>query len=416
MENVIDILEARGFIEGLTSEEIRQVTKTPQSVYLGIDPTADSLHLGHLVPLMALSWFAKTGHKPVALVGGATAMIGDPSGKSQERNLLNTEQIEKNKEGLRKNIQRIVKNDIPLVDNADWFNKFSFIDFLRDVGRYFRVGQMLSKESVKVRMQSEEGISFTEFCYQVLQGYDFLHLFEHNKVSIQIGGREQWGNIVAGIELIRKVKGEPAFGITFPLLTRSDGKKLGKTEEGTVWLTAERTAPYDFYQYLFNIPDHDVIKLMKLLTFMPLDEITHLEKSMKEPGYKPNIAQMALASSVTLLVHGEEGLKEALARTEQLAPGHKTRLDKESLEALAETAFEVAPLVGVKLIDLSVQARLLDSKSEARRLIQNGGLFLNNEKVENEQSSVQESDLLEGEYLLLAIGKKKKRLIRLKTS
>ena len=238
MENVIDILEQRGFIDALTSEEIRTFVKTPQALYVGFDPTGDSLHLGHLIPILSLAWFAKCGHRPIALVGGATAMIGDPSGKSQERNLLDQEQIEKNKIGIKENLKSILQQDIPLVDNFDWFKKMHFIDFLRDIGKYFRIGQMLSKDSVKLRMQSEEGMSFTEFSYQVLQGYDFLHLFQSEGVCLQMGGSDQWGNIVAGIELIRKVHGKPSFGITFPLLTRSDGKKFGKTEEGTIWLSA----------------------------------------------------------------------------------------------------------------------------------------------------------------------------------
>lgn len=418
MENVIDILEQRGFIDALTSDEIRTFVQTPQTLYVGFDPTGNSLHLGHLIPLLGLAWFAKMGHKPIALVGGATAMIGDPSGKSLERNLLDIEQIEKNKIGIKENITNILQKEIPLIDNFDWFKNIGFINFLRDVGKYFRIGQMLSKDSVKLRMQSEEGMSFTEFSYQVLQGYDFLHLFEKEGVTMQMGGSDQWGNIVAGIELIRKAHGKPSFGITFPLLTRSDGKKFGKTEEGAIWLSAKKTSPYQFYQYLFNIPDADVITLMKRLTFMPLEEIKGWEEAMKAADYKPHSAQVALASAVTLIVHGEPGLSEALRMTAQLAPGGKTSLDKETLEALVKEGayFEAENLIGMKICDLLVLAGLQSSKSEARRLITGGGLSLNNEKLSDEAKIVTESDLIEKEFLLLSVGKKQKRLIRLKTS
>jgi len=416
MENVIDILEQRGFIDALTSEEIRTFVKTPQALYVGFDPTGDSLHLGHLIPILSLAWFAKCGHRPIALVGGATAMIGDPSGKSQERNLLDQEQIEKNKIGIKENLKSILQQDIPLVDNFDWFKKMHFIDFLRDIGKYFRIGQMLSKDSVKLRMQSEEGMSFTEFSYQVLQGYDFLHLFQSEGVCLQMGGSDQWGNIVAGIELIRKVHGKPSFGITFPLLTRSDGKKFGKTEEGTIWLSAHKTSPYQFYQYLFNTLDNDVLTLMKRLTFMPLSEIQLWEESMKSSDYKQHSAQKALAEAVTLLVHGKEGLQSALFLTEQLVPGGRTSLDKATLQALVQEGVytNVENLVGMKIVDLLVQAGLQSSKSDARRLIQNGGISLNNEKMTDESAVVTESDLKEGEFLLLSIGKKQKRLIRKK--
>ncbi|MCX6995430.1 MAG: tyrosine--tRNA ligase [Chlamydiae bacterium] len=352
MENVIDILEQRGFIEALTSEEIRTFVKNPQPLYIGFDPTGDSLHLGHLIPILSMAWFAKYGHRPIALVGGATAMIGDPSGKSQERNLLDHEQIEKNKIGIRENLKSILRHDVPIIDNFDWFKKIYFIDFLRDIGKYFRIGQMLSKDSVKLRMESEEGMSFTEFSYQVLQGYDFLYLFQSEGVCLQMGGSDQWGNIVAGIELIRKVHGKPAFGITFPLLTRSDGKK--------------------------------------------------------------NSAQKALAAAVTLIVHGEEGLRVALLLTEQLAPGGKTSLDKETLQALAQEGcyMDVENILGMKIVDLLVLTGLQTSKSDARRLIQNGGIYMNNEKMVDESALIKESDLREEEFVLLAIGKKQKRLIR----
>lgn len=418
MENVIDILEQRDFIEALTSKEIRELVETPQTVFVGFDPTSDSLHLGSLIPIMGLAWFARAGHKPIALVGGATAMIGDPSGKSDERNLLQPEQIEINKIGIRANLRAVLKDEIPLVDNADWFKDFSLLAFLRDVGKYFRVGQMLSKESVKLRMESEEGMSFTEFTYQVLQGYDFLHLYNTRHVTIQMGGSDQWGNIVAGIELIRKVHAKPSFGITFPLMRRSDGKKFGKTEGGAIWLSREKTSPYQFYQYLYNVTDADVITLMKRLTFMPIEDINSWANKMQDLDYKPHSAQEALAVAVTLIVHGEEGLKEARLMTEQLVPGGKTSLDRATLEALGAEGqcFETEKLVDMPLIDLLVLSGLQSSKSEARRLIKNGGLSLNNEKVVDETLVIGENQLIEKEFLLVSVGKKTKKLIRLKTS
>lgn len=418
MENVIDILEKRGFIDALTSEEIRVLVSRPQNLYVGFDPTGDGLHLGHLIPMIGLAWFAKMGHRPVAVVGGATAMIGDPSGKSQERNLLTHEQIESNKIGIRADLRNVLKSDVPLLDNWEWYKDFNLIDFLRDVAKYFRVGQMLSKESVKLRMQSQEGISFTEFSYQVLQGYDFLYLYDAHNITIQMGGSDQWGNIVAGVELIRKVHGKSAFGITFPLLMRSDGKKFGKTEGGAIWLSAEKTSPYEFYQYLYGVPDNDVVTLMKRLTFMPLPEIEQWQETMGRPGYKPGSAQAALASAVTIIVHGEAGLASALAMTRKLAPGGEALLDRESLEALAREGIchEMEAIIGLKIVDLLVESGLQSSKSEARKLIANGGVSLNNVKISDVAATVTAGDLLEGEFLLLSVGKKQRRLLQIKTS
>ena len=335
MLNVIDILQKRGFIDTLSSEELKNVVNQPLKVYCGFDPTADSLHLGHLVALMGLAWFQRCGHTPVAIVGGATGMIGDPSGKSKERQLLDAATIEANIVGIRKNLQTVLKfdggNKAIILNNYDWFVKFGFIDFLRDVGKLFRVGPMLSKESVKVRLNSDEGMSFTEFSYQILQGYDFLHLYQNYGVTVQMGGSDQWGNITAGTELIRKVTGHSAHGLTFPLLTRSDGKKFGKTEQGTVWLSADRQSPYDFYQYLYRMPDEDVLKMMRLLTFMDLEEIDGYGCKMQESGYAVNTAQKRLAEEVVRMVHGEEGLALALKVTEGLKPGAETNLDAVSL-------------------------------------------------------------------------------------
>jgi tyrosyl-tRNA synthetase len=421
MRNVIDILQERGFIEAMTSQDLHQFTEGSRKVYCGFDPTSDSLHLGNMVAIMGLAWFQRCGHTPVAIVGGATGMIGDPSGKSVERQLLDTKTIQTNLQGIRKNLETLLTQNkecpVLLLNNYDWFQKFSFIDFLRDVGKYFRIGPMLAKESVKSRLNAEEGMSFTEFSYQLLQGYDFQYLFEHHGVSIQLGGSDQWGNITAGLELIRKTLGENSYGITFPLLTRSDGQKFGKSEKGAIWLSPEKVSSYDFFQYLFGVTDADVIKLMRLLTFMEMTEIHHYEALMKQPDYSPNMAQKRLAEEVTRLVHGEQGLQQALRITEAAAPGAKTALDARHLDALAQDIpchlLVSADVLNIKLVDLMVKIGLQTSKGEARRLIQNGGVSINNEKIQDENHIVMPQQLIDGRLLLLAVGKKHKVLIRL---
>lgn len=421
MSNVIDVLKERGFIDAMTSEELREMAEKPFKVYCGFDPTSDSLHVGNLVPIIGLAWFQRYGHTPVAIVGGATGMIGDPSGKSTERQLLDEESLAANLIGISKNLQTILdfsrdKNPAILLNNLDWFKKFSFINFLRDIGKYFRVGPMLAKESVKLRMASEEGMSFTEFSYQVLQGYDFLHLFDHYGVSVQIGGNDQWGNITAGTELIRKVRGKSSFGITFPLLTRSDGQKFGKSEKGAVWLSAEKLSPYEFYQYFIRMADADVPKMMRLLTFMEMEEIREYESIMARPGYIANTVQKRLAEEVTKIVHGEEGLKTALRVTKGAAPGADTVLNAEILESIAESMpshmLQINEVVGQKVVDIMVKIGIQTSKGDARKLIRNGGVYLNNQKLDDENESIIQSHLIEGKFLLMAIGKKNKVLIR----
>lgn len=425
MANVIDVLKERGFIEMLSSEEIRQLTEQPMKVYCGFDPTADSLHLGNLVAIMGLAWFQRFGHTSVAIVGGATGMIGDPSGKSSERQLLDESIIQHNVRGIKKNLEAILDFNHPtakplILNNYDWFKEFSFISFLRDVGKLFRLGPMLAKDSVKTRLQSEEGMSFTEFSYQILQGYDFLHLFEKYDVAIQIGGSDQWGNITAGTDLIRKVLGKPAFGLTLPLLVKSDGQKFGKSEKGAVWLAPEKLSPYEFYQYLFRVADADVINLMRMLTFMDMAEIRRYEALMKEQDYAPNTAQKRLAEEVTRLVHGEEGLKKALRATEGAAPGSDTKLDAETLEGIAadmpSRTLLLNEILDKKIIDLLNDVGLQASKSEARRLLRNGGVYLNNEKIEDENLVLQSHHLISNRLMLLSAGKKNKLLIRVSES
>lgn len=422
MQNVIQVLQERGFIDTLSNEALAQLTQSPVKVYCGFDPTADSLHLGNLVGIMGLAWFQRFGHTPVAIIGGATGMIGDPSGKSSERQLLDEETIKKNSIGIRKNLESILDFNHPtakpvLLNNFDWYKNFSFIQFLRDIGKLFRLGPMLSKDSVRSRMQSEEGMSYTEFSYQVLQGYDFLHLFEDHGVTVELGGSDQWGNITAGIDLVRKVHGQEVFGITFPLLTRADGQKFGKSEKGAIWLSPDKLSPYEFYQYIVRVEDTDVCKLMRMLTFMDMAEIRRYEQMMKQADYVPRTAQKKLADELTRLVHGEERLKTALKVTEGLAPGSETKLDATTLESIAadmpSCELKRDDVIDKKLIDILVQAALQPSKSEAKRLIRNGGVYLNNIKIEDENFNVLETHLIDQRMLLLAAGKKNKMLIKI---
>lgn len=420
MKNVIKHLKERGFIEQISSDELEKLVENPLKIYCGFDPSADSLHLGNLVAVMGLAWFQRFGHTPVAVVGGATGMIGDPSGKSKERSLLDEETIAHNLKGIRKNLEQVLTANTPtpiVVNNYDWFKSFSFLSFLRDVGKLFRMSSMLAKDSVKSRLDSEEGMSFTEFCYQTLQGYDFLYLFQNYGVSIQIGGSDQWGNIIAGTDLIRKATGKEGFAITFPLLTRADGQKFGKSEKGAIWLSKERLSPYEFYQYLVRVDDRDVIRLLKMLTFLDMSEINAMELDMSRPDYVPNRAQKLLANQVTLLVHGQEGLDSALKATDAAKPGGDSELTLESIREmegelpLSEVSLEA--VLGNKLIDLVANLQILSSKGEARRLLKNGGLFLNNKRIEAEEKVIQEEDLIGGLFLLVAAGKKNKSLVRI---
>ncbi|MBY0529435.1 MAG: tyrosine--tRNA ligase [Rhabdochlamydiaceae bacterium] len=420
MSNIIECLKERGLVESIANESLIARAENPLKVYIGFDPTADSLHIGNLVGMIVLRWFQKYGHTPVVILGGATARIGDPSGKSVERPLLDQSTITYNTARIRRQFESILdffhRTARPIVlNNDDWFATFSLVDFLRDVGKHFRVGTMLAKEMVRSRIDSEEGISFTEFSYQLLQSYDFYHLLSHFGVEVQAGGSDQWGNIVSGIDLIRKLGKEEAYGLTFPLLTRSDGKKFGKTEEGTIWLAADRCSPYQFYQYFIRVPDADVIRMMRMLTFLEMDEIRHYEASMSQTGYIPNTVQKRLAEELTRLIHGDEGLAKAIRVTEGAAPGAASALSVESFREIAQDMpnmrLKEDEVVGQKFVDLSVKAGLFLSKGEAVRLIQNGGAYLNNEKIEDAQFRIEKEHLIGGEYLLIGAGKKKKMLV-----
>ncbi len=419
-ENIVECLQERGFIESITSEEFHKAASHPLKVYVGFDPTADSLHLGNLVGIMGLAWFQRFGHTPYAILGGATGRIGDPSGKSVERPLLDEEVLNQNIRSLRSFFEKILPIDVGpkpvILDNNDWFSRFSLIDFLRDIGKHFRVGTMIAKEMVRNRLNSEEGISYTEFSYQILQAYDFHYLNLHHGVTVQMGGSDQWGNITAGTELNRKLGGPQLFGLTFPLLTRSDGKKFGKSESGAIWLSPDKLTPYQFFQYLYGIPDADVIRLLKMLTFLSIKEIDALEQRMKTPDYVPNSAQKLLASEVTRFVHGEEGLTAALRVTEGMAPGANATLNGTTLRELAKdmgcTELNKSEVINQKYVDVAVKIGLLPSKGEAMRLIKNGGAYLNNERVEDPAFILSKKNLVDGVYLIMSAGKKKRILVR----
>jgi len=417
--NVIEELQKRGFVDQMSSDDLTKLADKPLKVYVGFDPTADSLHLGNLVGIMALLWFQKGGHTPYILLGGATGRIGDPSGKSLERPLLQEEEIQKNLACLEtffKNFfSRYQGSDPVIVNNDTWFSQFKLIDFLRDVGKHFRMGPMLAKESVKQRISQKEGMSFTEFSYQMIQGYDFYHLFTGDGVALQVGGSDQWGNITAGIEYTRKRSQKSVFGLTHPLVTRSDGKKFGKSEGGAIWLDSRKVSYFDFYQYLFRIPDSDVVKLMKLLTFMELSEIESIERQMKEKDYIPNTAQKRLAEEVTKIVHGPEGLAIAQKVTEGAKPGKATELSKEVLQEIAKDMphqkLSKNEVLKASIVDIAVLINLVKSKGEMRKLIKNGGAYLNNKRIEDPNYILEEKDLVDKLYLLFGAGKKKKILV-----
>ncbi|CAN8069323.1 unnamed protein product [Agarophyton chilense] len=433
MPNVIDVLQKRGLLDACTAESyvVKTLCEKPITVYTGFDPTADSLHLGNLLAILTLAWFQRCGHRVVALLGGATARVGDPSGKSVERPVLDDETIRRNLNGIEANLNQILQRSerhlqqagmanqpFVIANNYDWLGQISFLHFLRDVGKYARVNTMIAKDSVKTRLASDDGISFTEFTYQLLQAFDFVHLSDSLNCVMQLGGSDQWGNITAGTELARKIRSKILHGITFPLLTTADGKKFGKSENGAVWLSKEKLSPYQFYQFLIRTTDEDVITLLKRLTFLALEEIENIEQQMKFPHYVPNTAQKRLAEEVTRIVHGDEGVKSALAATAAAAPGSSAVLSVEALEAIASdmpsASFGAEEIVGIGVVDLMVKGGLQKSKGEARRLIRNGGGYLNNEKITDERAVLESNDLVGGKLALLAAGKKNKLLVRVK--
>ena len=413
--NILDTFKARYLFEDMTSPDLAKALDKPLAVYAGFDPTSDSLQAGNFVTIMALAHLQRAGHKVIALVGGATGLIGDPSGKSKERNLLSAEQVELNLVGIKENLSRFIDfnpasaNPAIMVNNYDWFKDFTFIDLLRDVGRYFRMGIMLSKDSVKKRMESEEGMSFTEFCYQILQGYDFLHLYKTYGCAMQIGGSDQWGNITAGTELVRRLCGQEVFGMTFPLVCDSTGKKFGKSEGNAIYLDARKTSYYDFYQFFLRTLDADVIRYLKIFTFLTMERIAELEAAVAaDPGKRE--AQQVLAEELTRTVHGETGLAIAKKATDVLFGGSLDGLAVADLEKIfANVASATLPtdqVLGKTAFDVIATAGMVASKGEARRLVQQGGLNINNVRVSDLARVFGADDLIEGRLAVLRSGKK----------
>ncbi len=418
MKNIIDCLEERGLIEQKTSENLNEILEKPTRFYIGFDPTADSLHIGNLVGIVVLRWLQKFGHIPYVIIGGATGRIGDPSGKSIERPFLSDEIIENNVQKLTEFFQNFFSKEyLNVLNNNAWFKNIGFIEFLRDVGKHFRMGPMLSKESVKLRINTEEGMSFTEFSYQALQGYDFYHLFKQNQVTLQVGGSDQWGNILAGIDLTKKLTGKSVNGLTFPLLVNSTGQKFGKSEKGAIWLSEDKLSPYDFYQYLYRVSDADVIRLMKMLTFMDMQEIYQYEKKLQSEEYEPNSCQKRLAHELTKMIHKEKGVELAQRVTKNMAFGKNIVLTKEGLDQIAKDVehkiFSKEEILGKKYVEIAHKSGLTESRSEATRLIKNNGAYLNNNKIDDINYSLSEEDLIEKTFLLLGAGKKKKLLIEI---
>lgn len=428
--NFVEELTWRGMIHSMMPGTEEQLEKEMTTAYLGIDPTADSLHIGHLVGVMMLRHFQRCGHKPLALVGGATGMIGDPSGKSAERNLLDETTLRHNQECIKKQLSRFLDfdSDAPnaaeMVNNYDWMKDFSFLAFIRDIGKHITVNYMMAKDSVKKRLSADSsvGMSFTEFTYQLVQGYDFYHLFETKNCKLQLGGSDQWGNITTGTELIRRKLGGEAFALTCPLITKADGGKFGKTESGNVWLDRRYTSPYKFYQFWLNVSDADAEKYIKIFTFLPKEEVEALVAEHAEAPHL-RVLQKRLAKEITIMVHSEQDYEMAVEASNILF-GNATsdslkKLDEDTLLAVFDgvPTFEVSKeeVLGKKLMDvLTEDAAVFASKGEMRKLIQNGGFAVNKEKVSDLELTLNSDSLLNEKYLLVQKGKKNYFLLILK--
>ena len=424
-QRILEDLIARGLFQDSTDKEQMQkrLADSPITLYCGFDPTADSLHLGHLVPLLTLRRFQDAGHRPIALAGGATGMVGDPSGRSEERNLLDQNELSSNVAAVAAQLKSFLRFDAEskkdgtaalLVDNREWTVEVNILDFLRDVGKHVTVGTMLAKESVKARLSSDQGLSFTEFSYMLLQANDFFELHENYGCEMQIGGSDQWGNITAGIDMIRRRSSSTAYGLTVPLVTRSDGAKFGKTAEGTVWLDPKRTLPYELHQYLINIDDRDVEKLLLQLTLVSVQEISELmNEHLKSP--EERIAQQRLATEVCRLVHGDAEAEQAVLATRGLF-GNDSDLENslESLRgAIPETEVQVSELKkgNESLIDVLVLSGLCSSRGDARRTISAGGISVNGARQSNDAVSLPKEVLVDAEYVLIQKGKKNRHLL-----
>jgi tyrosyl-tRNA synthetase len=422
--NLIEELRWRGLIQDIMPGTEEQLNKEMTSGYIGFDPTADSLHIGSLVPILILVHMQRAGHKPFALVGGATGMVGDPSGKSQERNLLSEEALQKNQEGVRKQLMKFLDfspsrpNAAEMVNNYDWFKDMNFLQFIREVGKHISVNYMMSKDSVRKRIEGETGISFTEFTYQLIQGYDFYWLYQNKNCKLQMGGSDQWGNITTGTELIRRKGGGEAFAFTCPLITKADGGKFGKTEQGNIWLDAEKTTPYQFYQFWLNAADSDAEKWIRIFTFLPQEEINGLIEEHHRDQSK-RVLQKRLAQELTIFVHGLEEYSKALETTQKLfarqsAPAESlSEKDLEEMEGIVHVDFPTGRLqTGIDIISFLTETNIFPSKGEARKMIQNGGVSINRHKVSDVATPVSEQQLLHKKYLLIQKGKKNYYLVK----
>ncbi len=424
MQHLIEELQWRGMIQDIMPGTREQLEKEMTTAYIGFDPTADSLHIGSLVPIMLLVHLQRAGHKPIALVGGATGMVGDPSGKSEERNLLSEEVLNHNVDCLKAQLERFLdfdparKNAAEMANNYDWFRKISFLDFIRDVGKHITVNYMMAKDSVKKRLEGESGMSFTEFTYQLVQGYDYYWLFNNRNCKLQMGGSDQWGNIVTGTELIRRKCGGEAYAFTCPLIKKSDGTKFGKTESGNIWLDAAKTSPYQFYQFWLNANDSDAEEWIKIFSFLDEETIKTLIREHKLDASK-RILQRTLAKETTVFVHGEAEYSKALETTEKLfanqhAPAENlSEADLESIEGIVSCEYDAGKINnGVDIISLLTETAIFPSKGEARKMIQNGGISINRNKIDQVQYIVNSSLLLHHKFLLVQKGRKNYYLVK----
>ena len=425
IKNFIEELEWRGMIHTIMPGAKEQLEKEMTTAYLGIDPTADSLHIGHLVGVMILKHFQMCGHRPIALVGGATGMIGDPSGKSQERNLLDEETLRRNQEAIKRQLAKLIDfdSDAPnaalMVNNYDWMKGIGFLDFIRDIGKLITVNYMMAKDSVKKRFNGEgDGMSFTEFSYQLVQGFDFMHLYEKYGCKVQLGGSDQWGNITTGTELIRRKLGAEAYAITCPLITKADGTKFGKTESGNVWLDPRYTSPYKFYQFWLNVSDEDAKRYIRIFTLLDRETVEALTAE-HEAAPHLRVLQKRLAQEITTMIHSREEYEKAVEASAILFGGSTSealrKIDEETLLQVFEGVpqFRIARAeLGLPFVDLCAEkTQVFPSKGECRKMVQGGGVSLNKEKVADPARTVGEADLIAGKYLLVQRGKKNYYLV-----
>lgn len=423
MKSLIEELQWRGMIQDIMPGTKEQLAKEITTAYIGFDPTADSLHIGSLVQILLLVHLQRAGHKPIALVGGATGMVGDPSGKSEERNLLNEDVLTKNVAGVKAQLEKFLEfdktkpNAAEMANNYDWFKQISFLDFIRDTGKHITVNYMMAKDSVKKRLEGEAGMSFTEFTYQLVQGYDFYWLYKNKNCKLQMGGSDQWGNIVTGTELIRRKSGGEAFAFTTPLIKKADGGKFGKTEQGNIWLDAEKTTPYQFYQFWLNANDNDAEAWIKIFTFLDEPTINNLIAEQQKDASK-RILQKALAKGVTIFVHGEDEYNKAIETTEKLfanqtAPAESlSEADLEALEGVQKSVFSKEKITaGIDIVSFLAETNIFSSKGEARKMVQGGGVSINRKKVETIDLKVESSLLLHDKYILVQKGRRNYYLV-----